>query len=68
MTHKRAKYRHHARVLAEYRRKGWRITSTGYPDSGMRTGPCARCAQTTVVYGPTGHPLCPTCRDQWRKP
>lgn len=53
-----------ARALNEYRRKGWRITAHRHPDPGTRTGPCARCGTTTVLYGPTGNPLCPTCRNR----
>lgn len=42
--------------------RGWTITAHGNVDTGQRVGPCARCFQPTVVYGPLGHPLCPQCR------
>lgn len=49
-------------VLAAYRAAGWRISDGGNPGIGTVAGPCARCLQPTVVYGPHGQPLCPTCR------
>lgn len=51
-----------AGALAEYRELGWLITSGG-PDMGMVTGPCARCRRRDHIrYGPRGSPLCPDCR------
>lgn len=51
-------------ALDAYRLAGWHITTHGHIDLGQRVGPCAnpRCRQPTVVYGPTGNPLCPACR------
>lgn len=51
-----------AGALAHYRENGWQVTEHGQLDTGMRTGPCARCTAITVVYGPNGQPLCPQCR------
>lgn len=47
-----------------YRAAGWTITPHGQVCTGQRVGPCATpaCRQPTVVYGPTGQPLCPACR------
>lgn len=51
-------------ALAEYARRGWRITEHGHADSGQTSGPCARCRTVSEVYGPAGNPLCATCQDQ----
>lgn len=51
-----------AGAIEEYREAGWRITEHGRPDFGTVVGPCARCREPTVVYGPHGHNLCPDCR------
>lgn len=48
-------------VLDQYRRRGWHITAAGLPDAGITTGPCGRCRQPTLLYGPNGRPLCPSC-------
>jgi hypothetical protein len=51
-----------AGAVVAYREAGWAITASGRPHLGMFTGPCARCSDTTVLYGPLGQPLCPACR------
>lgn len=50
-----------AGAVVAYREAGWRITPGGRPDTGIRTGPCARCGAQTVRYGPAGRPLCGDC-------
>lgn len=51
-----------AGAVVAYREAGWHISEGGRPDTGVVTGPCARCPATTIVYGPYGNPCCPTCR------
>lgn len=53
-----------AGAVAAYREAGWHISEGGRPHAGVITGPCAKCRQTTVIYGPHGNPLCPECRKE----
>lgn len=47
-----------------YRAAGWTVGSHGTVGMGGddTSGPCARCRQPCIRYGPTGGPLCTTCR------
>jgi hypothetical protein len=47
--------------IEEYRECGWTITPYGRPDAGVTTGPCGRCRQPTLLYGPNGRALCVDC-------
>jgi len=48
-------------ALAAYAAAGWTVRD-GRVGIDQTVGPCARCRQPTVRYGPRGRPLCPTCR------
>jgi hypothetical protein len=50
-----------AGAVEEYRECGWTITPYGRPDAGVTTGPCGRCRQPTLLYGPNGRALCVDC-------
>lgn len=49
-------------AIAAWLGVGWRLTPYGRLDLGLLVGPCARCRAPTVLYGPRGQPLCPSCR------
>lgn len=51
-----------AGAVAEYRAAGWRISPHGRVGIGGALGPCGVCRELCVRYGPTGGPLCPSCR------
>lgn len=49
-------------IIVQYQERGWQVSAGGRVESGSRVGPCGRCREPCVRYGPTGQSLCPSCR------